>query len=223
MICADDFGLEQEINFAIIDLVEKKQIQAVSILVDAAHLTPEIVEIIKSKDILLGLHLDLFKKNPFKNFWSAIFYQDQLKSEIDRQLNLFMHKFEKHPDYLDGHMHCHIYPFFSEVILQVLPKNIKLRSVILDRRLFQTKMGPAILYLNFLNFWGQRFYLKAKKTHEFLNHKILGVFAGHANTADLMIFKSDSDLLFIHPAKYSGPEKLTQLQQQRASDYEIFQ
>ena len=129
ILCADDFAQSEAIDQAIIALIEKRRLSAVSCMtlspywpLAAKKLTPSI-----RAQASIGLHLD------FTHFGEAIPHpklvllslsrqlkQAQIKQNIHQQLDAFESALGTPPDYVDGHQHVHQLPQIREALLAVL-------------------------------------------------------------------------------------------------------
>lgn len=205
IFCADDFGQSPSINRAIVDLARKNKIQAVSVLVKSASKgDAELLNPYKDK-IQIGLHLDLFANPKLDN-----------AAEVERQIEMFKDLFQKFPDYIDGHMHCHIYPFWGKALIKALqkhslPHHFYLRSVVLPPSLRGSCTNSKYLYLVWLNFWGRKFKRNLISAGLKSNKHCWGIYGGHAaiNEVYKLALKNGSrdDIFFLHPdeMKSSGP------------------
>lgn len=204
IFCADDFGQSSSINAAVIDLAKQGNIQAVSVLVKLVSQTDaERLKIYGGK-IQIGLHLDLFA-----------FPRLNVEAEIESQIEKFKNLFQKFPDYIDGHKHCHIYPVWSAALIrtllkETLPHDFYLRSVMLHPSLLKSCTTSRHLYLVWLDFWGRRFKRKLISAGIKSNRYCWGVYGQHTTTAEVYGLAaqngSEGDLFFIHPdTKVRGP------------------
>ncbi|MEM8839596.1 MAG: ChbG/HpnK family deacetylase [Pseudomonadota bacterium] len=142
-VCADDFGLKPEIDEAAIALVSAGRLNAVSVmamasleegsasrLAEAAENAPHQVEI--------GLHVTLTQYQPLTNLpgvssdgmmpsirdmlFAALrgaLDHAKLTAEIEAQYDRFCEMFNRPPDYLDGHEHCHTLPGLGAEIARI--------------------------------------------------------------------------------------------------------
>lgn len=141
-ICVDDYGLTPGINQAVIELAQKKKINATSVLVDAPFLSEDYIEqaiLLKHKKLLqLGLHLNFTEllstaqnkalvKSINKHLLLSSFYANSIKEEIyreiERQFYLFKELFDEYPDFIDGHQHVHMLPAFNTALREFYVEN----------------------------------------------------------------------------------------------------
>ena len=121
-ICADDYGLNPKVNEAIVDLIRVGQVQHVSILIEKVNSEDLDKLKIYSSQILLGLHLDIFSGGIFSTLVEIILFPDRISLKIKRQIHLFEKLLGHFPHFVDGHMHCHIYPIIGDQLLSILSK-----------------------------------------------------------------------------------------------------
>lgn len=138
VLCADDFGLSRGVDSAILDLVERGRLSAVSCMVagsDCAAGGAELARLADRTDI--GLHLTLTDLAPLgplpatmpggvvptigtligKALAGRIAYAET-KAEIGRQLARFTEIFGRPPDFVDGHQHCHVLPGIRRALIE---------------------------------------------------------------------------------------------------------
>lgn len=195
--CADDFGQSTSINAAIVELAQAKKIQAVSVLVNRVSQAEVDLLVASGVQVQIGLHLDLFAAPR----WGG-------EAAIVEQVEKFQNLFKKFPDYIDGHMHCHIYPFWGEALIRTLLKydlkhDFYLRSVVMHPLLLKECSYARYPYLAWLGFWGYRFKRKLVSVGLKSNRYCWGVYGRHATTAEVYELASKKgsagDLFFIHP------------------------
>jgi hypothetical protein len=147
ILCADDFGLSEDIDAAILELCSLGQISAVSCMVLFERCSPNLLAELQKyrRQIDLGLHLCFtdenlpFSQTPgmeplvFPSFASCLRggFQGKLQPRdvlphIATQYQLFTTKCRIEPDYIDGHLHIHQSPLVREALIEFvlrLPKN----------------------------------------------------------------------------------------------------
>jgi predicted glycoside hydrolase/deacetylase ChbG (UPF0249 family) len=144
-LCADDYGISPAVNAGIRELILRGRLNATSVMMAAAHLTPEeadALELLNSgrKRAAIGLHVTL--TGPFKPM-SADFAPlrngrflpntkkmrlamlrrldpERLAIEIATQLTAFIDAFGHTPDFVDGHQHVHLVPQVRGALLKVV-------------------------------------------------------------------------------------------------------
>jgi hypothetical protein len=142
IICADDFGLADDINEAISQLARAGRVSATSIMVTAPCCTPlaisRILEVFPP--IALGLHL-AFTEVPFllpgsripslvrlipsyrSLVWRSLagrLVSKEALDEIRAQYNRFTDLVGRAPEFIDGHHHAHQLPGIREGLLSFL-------------------------------------------------------------------------------------------------------
>ena len=138
-ICADDFGLADDINEAILDLATHRHIHAVSCMVNFHDRKPGAFDAIQplSDRVALGLHWTLTEGrslsglsfSPFMSWLSAAYIrripEDRLFTELTAQYRRFTDWFERAPAHIDSHQHVHQLPGISDILIrfvQALPE-----------------------------------------------------------------------------------------------------
>ncbi len=122
MIVADDFGESKDVDFAILNLVQRMEINYISAFSSTKYgLTSE--ELLKNLS-LIKLH------NPSLKF--GLHYElDFLKGKISlrKQFVEFEKTYGFSPEYIDGHIHIHSIPIIDSLINKfVHSKNILIRN-----------------------------------------------------------------------------------------------
>jgi predicted glycoside hydrolase/deacetylase ChbG (UPF0249 family) len=132
-ICADDFGLRDGVNEAILALVDAGRIQAVSCMVGGKAWL-EGAQALRNRDrrgFDAGLHLDLTDSPllpgsrhhlSYLTFTSMtqLIHREALRREIDAQLDAFESGLARAPAYVDGHQHVHQLPLVRDALLAAL-------------------------------------------------------------------------------------------------------
>lgn len=224
MICADDYGLKQDVNTAICDLIDRKKVQAVSVLIEGLILQVpnERFKLLKRREkILTGLHLDLFQNRPLYFFFELTFRPQKIQKRIRNQIALFKNILGFYPQYIDGHQHCHIYPFVGDWLLKLVSdrkEKLKfIRSVCIPNSVSELATWSQKFYLRWLHFLSKRFANKALKYQVPLSGELFGAFNQHAPIEKLYFqFKKQSSqrdsIFFVHPGFH---------EKQRQQDYEF--
>jgi predicted glycoside hydrolase/deacetylase ChbG (UPF0249 family) len=144
-LCADDYGISRTVDGAIRDLVVQGRLNATSVMVaapscDRAEAVALAILNASVKRVAIGLHVTLTA--PFrplsKDFRPLAhgaflpldktllraclrsFRREQLASEIASQVKVFVEKFGRTPDFIDGHQHVHIFPQIRDAFLGVV-------------------------------------------------------------------------------------------------------
>ena len=135
ILCADDYGLSQPINEAILELIQLKRLQAVSCMVTSSN-WPQAAQLLKPfvGKVKIGLHLNLTEGAPLTNlpkfyFGSLIrllflshlrlLQSKKIIKEFEAQLNRFTKVMGRVPDFIDGHQYIHQFPVIRRALLEV--------------------------------------------------------------------------------------------------------
>jgi hypothetical protein len=141
IVCADDYGLRDDINRAVLELVRSGRLSAVSCLVAFERCTPEALTELctHGSRIDIGLHLCLTNEDlPLstslmqKGAGHAVpsyrkllrkallgrLEAGQVEAQVAEQYELFRHKCGRRPDFIDGHLHVHQLPGARQGVVQ---------------------------------------------------------------------------------------------------------
>jgi hypothetical protein len=134
IICADDYGMGDDIDRAILQLCAARRLSAVSCMVALGRCTGDVLKPLLEFEagVDIGLHFciadeslaALENKKPLPSF-GTIFRQSllgqirakQIHSELSAQYELFLKKCGRPPDYIDGHLHAHQLPGVREGLI----------------------------------------------------------------------------------------------------------
>ncbi|XP_077996187.1 carbohydrate deacetylase-like [Glandiceps talaboti] len=146
VINADDFGYCPQRNKGIVDCFEAKAITSSSLIINGAF-TKEAVTLAKTHKLPLGLHLNLTEGNPVHiidqgasslvdtngyflgkfGFREAIkrgtINMEEVRHEMQAQIDNFRELVGHLPLYVDGHHHCHVISGVAKVFAELLSKN----------------------------------------------------------------------------------------------------
>jgi len=113
IINADDYGLSKKFNEGILKLIAEGIVTSTTVLVKRKFIRPK--DLLKQKNVSIGLHLELFLETPEK--------------EIKNQVKIFRNLFERLPSHLDGHKYYHLLPGnFSKVLKIAKRYKLPIRS-----------------------------------------------------------------------------------------------
>lgn len=141
-LCADDYGMSPGVNRAIRDLIEKKRINATSVMVvGGASDRPEVDALTQvvaaNPNCAIGLHATLtapfspltmhFKPLDGGQFLplgrllrTSLLRQldpEIIQAELLAQIDAFKQIFHRAPDYVDGHQHVQLFPQIRDAFL----------------------------------------------------------------------------------------------------------
>lgn len=138
IVCADDFGLSSNVDEAIYELCALKRLAAVSCLVALERCTAELCQSLRryETNVDLGLHLSLtcegLEQEPSlrpaaRNLSTLTCHiiagrttDLDLIGGISAQYSLFLKKFGRPPDYIDGHLHVHQLPLVRRGLVEFI-------------------------------------------------------------------------------------------------------
>ena len=123
VLCADDFGISPGVNRAILDLLEKRRLSAVSCMsvfpefaADATRLRGH------AEHASLGLHLTLTHERSLgavmRDAYAGRIDRAAMAREVERQMSLFGAATNRQPDFIDGHQHVHALPGIREAVVE---------------------------------------------------------------------------------------------------------
>lgn len=129
VICADDFGMSEGINDAILELIDNGRLSATSCMTNMPCWTPAAAEqLLKRRHLAaLGLHFNLTEgdnatalgKLMLKSLSRQLDKQSVLE-QFDAQLDKFEQLIGSAPDFVDGHQHIQMFPIIRDALLNRL-------------------------------------------------------------------------------------------------------
>lgn len=128
-LCADDFGLTDGINRAIVELIELGRLSATSCMTTMPAWTEGAAAALVARHdcAALGLHFNLTEGDTAMPLGKLM--QQSLLGKVDtdwvqRALNRQLDRFEAltglPPDFIDGHQHIQMFPGIRTIVLQTL-------------------------------------------------------------------------------------------------------
>jgi hypothetical protein len=142
VLCADDYGLTEGVSRGILELAEVGRISATSAMVtmpDWPRLAPALRPF--RGRIGVGLHLNFTTAAPLgalprlapegrlpalagllRAALTGGLNPQEIRAEIDRQLDAFAEADGGPPDFVDGHQHVHVLPVIRPALLEALRK-----------------------------------------------------------------------------------------------------
>ena len=107
MIIADDYGDRIQDDKVMLELLNAKKIDGVSILINYIQETS--IDLITNRDRgMIGLHLDL-NIDHIRSIFISRDAKKRLEKDIVKQISTFKKIFHNYPDFIDGHRHVHSY------------------------------------------------------------------------------------------------------------------
>ncbi|MDD5489081.1 MAG: ChbG/HpnK family deacetylase [Candidatus Moranbacteria bacterium] len=123
IINADDYGLSKQFNRGILELIERGIVTSTTVMIKRKFINPK--DLLKHKNISIGLHLELSLETPAK--------------EIENQIKIFRKLFGRFPSHLDGHKYYHLLPGNFSKVLKIAKKyKLPVRSASsIDQKMMQ--------------------------------------------------------------------------------------
>ncbi len=131
-VCADDFGLSEGINQAVLALIERGAVTATSCMVLRSAWLPGArrLRVLPAEQADVGLHLDLTAVDPspaeaalrglvLRSFARRLDLA-AVRAAIDAQLDSFEQAMDRAPAHVDGHRHVHQLPGVREQLAEAL-------------------------------------------------------------------------------------------------------
>lgn len=139
-LCADDYGLSMGVSAGILEALEAGRLSAVSVLTNGPRWPAMGCELARrSFDADVGLHFNLTLGRPLSTMSKfapdGVFPpvadviraamrgrlpMEEIRAEIDRQLDRFYAVMGRAPDHLDGHQHVHVLPGVRTALFDAL-------------------------------------------------------------------------------------------------------
>ncbi|WP_442753808.1 ChbG/HpnK family deacetylase [Methylocystis sp. JAN1] len=139
-ICADDYGLSYGVSVGILEALDAGRLTAVSALVNGPRwpaMGRELLRHCRNADVGLHFNLTLGRPLGYMPAFAPIgtfppvaqvvrmamrgkLPMDEIRAEIDRQLDRFEAVMERRPDFVDGHQHVHGLPGIREALLDAM-------------------------------------------------------------------------------------------------------
>jgi predicted glycoside hydrolase/deacetylase ChbG (UPF0249 family) len=169
ILCADDYGQNESISQAIIDLIEKKRLSATSCLTTSPDWPAHAQSLLPCQNMVdIGLHFNLTDGQPLSSQWQAAHgalmplaklisaaYLRRLTlsaiiAELHAQLDSFANVMGQLPDFIDGHKHIHQLPIIREALFSVYEQRLRPKAPYL-----RCVNNPSVLFE-----WAQSAYFK---------------------------------------------------------------
>lgn len=227
ILCADDYGLNDDIGHAILRLCECGKLTAVSCMTNFEACSPDALAELRAHEARLdiGVHLCLTKevgwgrggRQPsFKGLlWDALIHRvdrDAVAREIRSQYELFVSKCGRRPDYLDGHLHVHQFPVIRKALIDFvlsLPSDGRpyVRNTAVSLRALRCH-GLPWFKAAFINAFGAGMASKLRRAGIPTNNGFAGIydFSKHLNYAEYLpgfveCLAEPEGMLVVHPGE----------------------
>jgi chitin disaccharide deacetylase len=201
IICADDYGLSPDIDEAILDLLKRGSLSAVSCLVvlpgACSNQFKPLLEFKERAD--LGLHFALivppdagwkgnFQALPGNSSYAGLVRSallgrvnlTEVKRALEIQYDTFVQQLGKDPDFIDSHLHVHQLPGIREALLgfvQSIPEKRRpyLRNTAMGLRQI-ARQGHSCGKCAAIGWFGRQFQRQLKKRGLTTNQAFSGVY-----------------------------------------------
>ncbi|SDH56544.1 ChbG/HpnK family deacetylase [Propionivibrio dicarboxylicus] len=221
-VCADDFGLNADVDAGIIALSEQGRLTATSCLTTGPT-WPTSAARLRELPIDAGLHLNFTEafagdaphlplSLPLPALIRACYLRrlpkSRLAEQIERQCDAFERHYGRAPDFVDGHQHVHQLPMIRDALLPILARRYAGQPLWLRRTAAPAAL-PAFRFKAFViaALGSRRFATLAEAQGWRLNGRLLGVYDfssdadGYAHLLrGWLQAAKDGDLLMCHPA-----------------------
>lgn len=206
IVCADDFGLADDINRAITTLAERGRISAVSCMAALPQFDRNAFScLMKHRDQLdIGLHLTLTDIPPVhaasgvksllqhsgafhpmaallrRGLWGSV-KVDDVAREVRSQYDRFIQYAGVPPDYIDGHLHIQQFPGVREGVLRFLDTLDPVAELYVRNSGMSfgkiSQQGVSPLKCLTLGFFGKRFRKALEERGRKTNDGFAGIYA----------------------------------------------
>lgn len=149
IITADDYGMSPRFNQGMLEAARAGLVTSISVMIKRKYIRKsELLNLAVS----LGLHLELKPSSSYR--------------EITSQIARFKKRFDRLPDYLDGHQHQHITPEnIGHVIRAAQRYQLPVRSRLLEDR-NMLRQGNVVTPDNFISWHPDRLAVLTKRLRE---------------------------------------------------------
>jgi len=173
ILCADDYGQNQSISQAIIQLIEKKRLSATSCMTNAPEWDSQAKWLHAHQDTVdIGLHLNFTEGQPLSTEFSKKYggrmlplskllisaflkklNKKVLLAEIHAQIDSFIDSIGRLPDFIDGHQHTHQFPVIRDALLEAYDQRFKGKNIYL-RNVFIKSFDNEALFKKWIIHYG---------------------------------------------------------------------
>jgi predicted glycoside hydrolase/deacetylase ChbG (UPF0249 family) len=218
ILCADDFGISERVDRAILDLCVKGRLSAVTCM-SAGPRWAEDAPALKKTGVAAGLHITLTELSPLAGgpphppekilavkSWLRLLDRARIEREIRAQFTRFIDVWGAPPAFIDGHQHVHVLPVVRDVVISLRDEYAPKAWVrnIADLSGFSEDLNYWILAVMGWRFRG----LLAGRGIAF-NNRMRGMFDfGHSGPGDFAVamekWRSADALVYCHPGAMPG-------------------
>jgi len=230
-LCADDYSLSYGVSAGILEAVDAGRITAVSALVNGPRWPAMGLELCRrGRNADVGLHFNLTLGRPLSSMpkfapngefpplsnvirmaYGRRLPMEEIRAEIDRQLDRFEAVMDRPPDHVDGHQHVHQLPVVRDMLIAIITRRYASNPPWLRRTqglaATSTPLRHRFKSAVISGLGCGRLAALADQHHIEMNRRMMGVydFAGSGMAyADLMqgwlVRVREGDLIMTHPA-----------------------
>lgn len=165
IISADDFGISEKANQAILRLAQEKKIDRVSVMIGGKISKDEVKELLES-GVKIDIHLHLLEKNFFDkrekesedgtvkriaifllDFLTGWYGSAKVKIIWKKQIEEFKTIFGRYPDGINSHEHIHFFPPLFKTALRI-KEEFKISYIRLGKLKRKGKFGKVAFILD---------------------------------------------------------------------------
>ena len=238
-ICADDFGITENVSSAIVKLIKKERITETSCIVISDSFKNDSKTLINFKNqIGIGLHLTLTDFKAFNRLKSLTINNkmpgfnkllkssiikkivpEEIETEINFQLDVFENSLGFMPNFIDGHQHVHQLPIVRDCLVKVVKQRYSeglpwVRNSY-DEMFKILKRNVSILKTISIGLFGKKLKEVAETNYIKSNDGFSGIYSFSNKIPYENLFKKfilnikDNHLLMVHPGH--SDEKLSKI------------
>lgn len=205
-ITADDWGLSPAVNRGILKLAQDGIVNRVSILADAAYANLYLDELKQIKNIEVGLHLNLTYNTKHDSPGKLLLYtlnpfvpakrkRAYFKFEVEKQISL-LKELSLPISHIDGHHHCHIFPYVSKVVAQAAQAHSIFQTRLpTEKSLWKTSRFILPLF----SLYARHVFQRAKLEYRPFFYPTLSLFQDSEKFKDALKNKGGFEVI-VHPA-----------------------
>lgn len=248
ILCADDYGQNDSISQAIIDLISKKRLSATSCLTTSSQWLSQAKALLPfNNQVDIGLHFNLtegrYLTQPraffpsLKTLLCQAFLrkldENLIESELNAQIDQFIAGMGQLPDFIDGHQHIQQFPVIRDILIKVYRARFK------NHRIFLRCLGNPFNIFNLNKAYFKQFVLQYSGAIPFkmqliannipYNSSFSGIynFSPYINYDQLfrqfLIDSLDNGLIMCHPGlPVNGKNHVDKIYPSRLNEYHFY-